>query len=408
MKTINELWKERVQAYITELQKYMKYMFNDHLLFVLIFGGGAALYYYSQWVKTLPTSFPAAIIMAILFAIVLSASPIVTLLKEADIVFMLPLETKLKPYFQKAIILSLFAQIYLIVFVVAASMPMFVQVTGKSFKWFLYLLLLTVLLKYWNLLIHWWMLKISSSYSFFFDWLIRFMISGLLLYFILNDASFWFIGAILFILAAYSLYVREAAKNKGINWERLIDKEQARMQAFYHLANMFTDVPHLKGQVKRRRWLDSLFSSIPYGSEQTYRFLYSRALIRTNEYSGLILRLSVISALIILWSDQLYLSLVISLLFIYLTGFQLFPLLRRYEMKIWTNLYPIAKSQKNSAFLQLLLKILLFQAILFGLCAWIGGDIVQGAIVTGISLIFAILFARIYAPTRIKKMFSVS
>ncbi len=321
---------------------------------------------------------------------------------------MLPLETKLKPYFQKAIILSLFAQIYLIVFVVAASMPMFVQVTGKSFKWFLYLLLLTVLLKYWNLLIHWWMLKISSSYSFFFDWLIRFMISGLLLYFILNDASFWFIGAILFILAAYSLYVREAAKNKGINWERLIDKEQARMQAFYHLANMFTDVPHLKGQVKRRRWLDSLFSSIPYGSEQTYRFLYSRALIRTNEYSGLILRLSVISALIILWSDQLYLSLVISLLFIYLTGFQLFPLLRRYEMKIWTNLYPIAKSQKNSAFLQLLLKILLFQAILFGLCAWIGGDIVQGAIVTGISLIFAILFARIYAPTRIKKMFSVS
>ncbi len=71
MKTINELWKERVQAYITELQKYMKYMFNDHLLFVLIFGGGAALYYYSQWVKTLPTSFPAAIIMAILFAIVL-------------------------------------------------------------------------------------------------------------------------------------------------------------------------------------------------------------------------------------------------------------------------------------------------------------------------------------------------
>ncbi|GIN73856.1 ABC transporter permease [Bacillus sp. J14TS2] len=407
MKTINELWKERVQAYIKELQKYMKYMFNDHLLFVIIFGGGAALYYYSQWVKTLQPSFPVAIIMAILLALVLSASPITTLLKEADIVFLLPLETKLKPYFKKAITLSFVTQIYLIVFVVAACMPMFVQVTGKSFKWFLYLLFLTILLKYWNLLIHWWMLKIASSYSLIFDWLIRFAGSGLLLYFILNDASFWFIGAILFIIAAFSIYVREAAKNKGINWERLVDKEQARMQAFYHVANMFTDVPHLKGRVKRRRWLDALFTSIPYGSGQTYRFLYARALVRTNEYSGLIIRLSVISALIILWSDQLYLSIAISLLFIYLTGFQLFPILRRYEVKIWTNLYPIKKSQKNSAFLQLLLKLLLSQAILFGICAWIGGDIIHGVIVAGISIIFALLFARVYAPARIKKIFSI-
>ncbi|MCJ7840413.1 ABC transporter permease [Lederbergia sp. NSJ-179] len=404
MKTMDELWKERVRDYIKELQKYMKYMFNDHLLFVLIFGGGAAIYYYSQWVKTLDSSFPVAIIMAILLAVILSASPISTLLKEADLVFLLPLETKMQPFFKKGRWLSFLTQAYLILLVLAVCMPMFVQVTGKGYKWFFYLLIITVLLKYWNLLIHWWMLKITAPYSLWYDWLIRFTISGLLLYFILEAASFWFIGAVLFILAAFTVYIREAAKNKGIKWELLIEKEQARMQAFYHAANMFTDVPHLKGRVKRRSWLDSVFSSIPYGHEQTFRFLYARALVRTSEYSGLIVRLSLISALIILFSGSLYLSLAISLLFLYLTGFQLFPLLRRYELKIWTSLYPIDKSQKSRVFLQLLFKILLIQALFFGVCAWIGGDILQGAIVAGVSILFSILFSKMYAPKRIKKL----
>lgn len=40
MRQIENLWQERMQAYTKELRRYFKYMFNDHLLFVLIFGGG--------------------------------------------------------------------------------------------------------------------------------------------------------------------------------------------------------------------------------------------------------------------------------------------------------------------------------------------------------------------------------
>ncbi|WP_062105327.1 ABC transporter permease [Bacillus niameyensis] len=404
MKSIDELWKERIQAYIQNLRKYFKYMFNDHILFVLIFGGGAAIYYYPQWVKTLEPSFPVAFIMAVLLALVLSASPITTLLKQADIVFLLPLETKLGSYFRKGIGLSFFTQAYLILIVLAACMPMYVHVTGNKYTWFFYLLLISLTMKIWNIVVHWWMLKMSSSHSLIYDWIIRFAMNALLFYFVLKEASLWFIGAVVLIQVVFTMYLWKAVQNKGLKWETLIEKEQGRMQAFYHVANMFTDVPHLKGRVKRRKWLDPIFSSIPYDSKETFRFLYSRTIMRTSEFSGLIIRLTLISALIILFAGNLYLSIAVSLLFLYLTGFQLFPMLKKHDFIIWTSLYPIAARQKQSAFLDLLLKTLVVQAVLFGVCAWLGGNIIQGGIVAGVSIAFAILFSKAYAPSRIKKL----
>ena len=46
MKQIENLWKERVQLHTVELRKYLKYIFNDHLLFVAIFALGAGAFYY--------------------------------------------------------------------------------------------------------------------------------------------------------------------------------------------------------------------------------------------------------------------------------------------------------------------------------------------------------------------------
>lgn len=89
---MNELWKERVRTFVDEIQRYLKYMLNDHFVFVMIFGGGAGIYYYSEWVKTLDENFPVAILMAAIVALTVAISPVITLLKEADIVYLLPLE----------------------------------------------------------------------------------------------------------------------------------------------------------------------------------------------------------------------------------------------------------------------------------------------------------------------------
>jgi len=176
------------------------------------------------------------------------------------------------------------------------------------------------------------------------------------------------------------------------------------MQMFYHAANMFTDVPHLTGRVKRRKWLDPIFSRIPFDSKFTYRFLFSRTLVRTSEYSGLVVRLSIIAALILLYSNNLYFSLIISCLFIYLTGFQLIPMIKRHDLKIWPDLYPVPPQQKRTALLQLLMKVLVVQAILFSVSACIGLPFIEGIIVAIVTIIFALIFSNVYTKTRLKKL----
>ena len=100
------LWKERLSRTSKELSRYLRYIFNGHLVIVFMFLLGTAAYYYQEWLKTLPETFPSAIIMSVCMSILLTYSPIYTFMSEADRIFLLPLETKLGGYFRKSILIS--------------------------------------------------------------------------------------------------------------------------------------------------------------------------------------------------------------------------------------------------------------------------------------------------------------
>ncbi|WP_144463523.1 ABC transporter permease [Siminovitchia fortis] len=403
MKQINELWTERLQEFIKEMRRYFKYMFNDHMKFVLIFGGGAAIYYYSQWVRNLPQDFPAPLVMSLILALFLTISPIITLLKEADMVFLLPLENELAGYFSKGMRLSFIIQAYILLLVLAALMPMYFKSTGAGLVSFLYLFAVLLLLKYWNLRLHWDTLKTIEQGTLTADPIIRFILNAAALYLIIAKA-WWFILAVLLIMAAFALYMRASVKNKMLKWELLIEKEQSRMQMFYRMANMFTDVPHIKSKVWRRKWMDPLFRFIPFADKNTYRYLYSRTLVRTSEYSGLIVRLTLIAAVLLFFVDNLYAAIGISILFLYLTGFQLLPIFRRHDAKVWVHLYPVLPLYKKLDFYRLLIQVLVVQGLVFGLAALLGGSLVNAGLILMASLLFAFVFGKQYAPGRIKKM----
>ncbi len=295
-------------------------------------------------------------------------------------------------------------QSYLIIVVLAICMPMYNQVKGVGFQTFLFLLAVTLIMKYWNIMLHWNMLKMKGKGHVWAGKIIRYFMNATLLYFIINEASLYFTVSVLLIMLAFTYYVIGIAKDQPIKWETLIHQEEARMQIFYRAANLVTDVPQLKGRVKRRKWLDPLVSAIPFGKQQTYHFLYRRTLIRTSEYSGLIIRLTLIAAILIFFSKHLYVSLGLAVLFMYLTGFQLLPLLRHHQVKVWPSLYPLQNPLKKQSFLQLLLKLLLFQAILFGMMVLVQGKLIQSVAVIVVGILFAFLFANVYAPKRIAKM----
>ncbi|MBM7715067.1 ABC-2 type transport system permease protein [Bacillus thermophilus] len=401
MKQIESLWPERLHSFMKEIRRYFKYMLNDHVRFVLIFGGGAAIYYYSQWIRTIGPDFPGAAIAAVMLAGFLAASPIITLLKQPDAVFLSPLEKRLSGYFQKGGRLSFILQSYLLLLVLAALMPLLNRTVGADFRSFFIILACLLLLKIWNIRMHWNALKSGKTASLITDFSVRSLLNGFFLFFLITQSSVMIMLAVALFIVAYTLYSESKSKEQPLKWERLIEKESGRMQLFYRTANMFTDVPHLKSRVGRRKWLDPIFRFIPYGQQQVYVHLFSRTLLRTKEFSGLILRLSVIPAILLWFVANPYIAVAISVAFLYLTGFQLLPVYRRNDVKVWVHLYPISPHHKKKAFLKLLLFVLAGQAILFVIIQLLNGNFLNAVYIGGASAAFTAWFVKVYAAKKV-------
>ncbi|WP_335872019.1 ABC transporter permease [Bacillus sp. 2205SS5-2] len=404
MKSIESIWKQRVTQYNRELQKYLRYMLNDHLLFVLIFALGGGAYTYNEWVATLDHTFPAEIIMAVVLGGLLVFTPIYTFLEEADSVYLLPIEGRMKGYFRKSILISFLFQAYIPLLVLAGFMPMYVQVTNGSFSTFFTILLIFLVIKGWNLFIKWNVLKFQETEIIWMDNLIRTMLNIILLFFIFVKSGTFFILATGIIFITYGLYFYLASKGRTLKWERLINMEASRLLRFYRLANLFTDVPKLKGQVHRRKWLDPFLKKETFTQESSYPFLYTRTFLRSSEYFGLYIRLTLLSMLLLYVNDWIYFQVFISVLFLYLTGFQLIPLLKKHNYVIWLTLYPLSKGAKREAFLALVQKLLVGQAILFSVIPALMGQWQHSIMVLIINLVVVVVMISVYIPKRMKKI----
>ena len=106
------LWKQRFQAEWRKRIRYLRYMFNDHLLVGLIIVLGGIAVMYERFAAALPDSFPYPAIAAVVFGWAAAAGSVRTLFREADAVFLLPAEERLGPYIQRAFFVSWLWQAY--------------------------------------------------------------------------------------------------------------------------------------------------------------------------------------------------------------------------------------------------------------------------------------------------------
>ncbi|MFJ7745644.1 ABC transporter permease [Peribacillus sp. NPDC097295] len=395
------LWKERYILYIQEMQKYLRYIFNGHLVFVMVLVLGGLAYYYSDWVKTLDGDFPAELIMAVVLGILVTRSPINTFLKEPDTVFLLPLETKLKSYFKNSLILSWFMQGFLLLIMLIVFIPMYAKVTGASGKDFGFILLALLVMKYLNLAMRWLVLKYQDVSVSLWDSLIRFVLNGVLLYFVCSKAHILYVLVTIILMLALYLYYRNATRSLVLKWDRLVELENKRMTAFYRIANMFTDVPHLKGKVARRKWLDGLLAFIPYGEKSTYNYLYARTLLRSNDYVGLCFRLTVIGSFILVVFTNIWAHLIVTFLFLFMTALQLLPVWKVHEWKVWVSLYPLPAKMREAAVIKFISYFLLFEALVFSLTLLVKGEWMSTIAVLALGFIFILGFKG-YATKKIK------
>lgn len=397
------LWKERFRYFLQEVRTYSKYVFNDHLKFIFVFIIGAGAYYYQQWLQTLTPSFPTALVMAVLLGFVLTAGSIQTLLKEADLVYLLPVEEKLKPYFTKAFLFTFMIQLYIIAIVAAALAPLYFQQMKQTGAGYIWIVIAFIIVKAWNLFVAWEKSFLTDQNIQRADWFIRFILNALFVYFLVERTSVMFIAGIILLMVLYLAILHQMVKGKPLNWEYLISEEGKKMMLLYRIANMFVDVPALKERVARRKWLDFILSMI--GEKRTYLYLYTRTFLRSGNYFGLYVRLLALGGVILYFIPFLYGRFIVSLIFLYLIGYQLLTLWKHHRMKIWLDLYPVGGEEKKKDFLTLLNAILIIGSVVFTIIfALATKDFMMTGILLVVSIVFSIGFVYQYWAKRIERL----
>ena len=397
-----QLWRARAGQTAKEYGQYLKYIFNGHLVIVLVFLLGTAAYYYQAWLKTIPNDFPVALIMSFILTLFVTNSPTYTFLKDADRIFLIAVETKMKKYFLQSMMVSFVIQGYVLVIILAALMPLYAQVHGGDFSQFWYLLIVLLISKGANLLIRWHIQYYVNVRYHYIDTVVRFLINLAILYLLFADSSPLFILALLLIMAFLLIYFQKATSNKGVKWEYLIEQDEKRLASFYRFANMFTEVPKLRNRIKRRRFLDVLFNRVPYAKEKVFTHLYWRTYVRAGDYFGLTIRLTAISGIFIFFLSFGPGQVFISVLFVFLTGLQLLPLWNAYDNKLWIIIYPVESSYREKSFKQIMASILGSQGIILSLIIASKGDWMYALISFIVNVVFIIFFVLFYINKKVK------
>lgn len=391
------LWKKRSGARFKELLRYGRYIFNDHLLIVMIFLLGGGAYYYNQWVGSLDHTFPAAMLFAFIFAFLLSGGNVITFLKEPDQVYLLPMETELKPYFIRSFLFTYFWRLYIQFMTLLVLTPVYLHTSGTQGGLLFFALLLAGMTAF-NLFHRWNVDYDQDPSTVTADYWLRIIFNGMLVFFFMEGR--WILTCITFIIFLfYGLYFFEKRRRSGLPWERLVANEERRMARFYRFANLFTDVPELRNRVKRRKWAD-LFVKKNYLSDETYAYLLSRTFLRSGDYFGLSVRLTVICSLVIWGVKNPFASSAAAFVFIYLTGIQLLPLWKHHDSVLWSQLYPLDDGLKRKSFLKLLYRILFVQAIVFSLILSVVNGPGQGFLLLLVLSLFCYVFVYIYGKNR--------
>jgi ABC-2 type transport system permease protein len=350
----------------------------------------------------LSQEFPAEIILAVILGVFLTHSPVYTFLLEADQVFLIPLETRLKGYFLRSGLLSLVFQGYILLMVLAIVMPMYAHVSANGYQSFFIFLIILLVIKGWNIAVNWKIHYYVQPAVYTWDMFVRYFINVLVTFLLFNNAHFLFLLIIAVIMASYYRAFSVRTKKMGLKWDLLIAQEEKRMASFYRLANLFTDVPKLKDTVKRRKWLDWLIKRISFSQDKTYDYLFARTFLRSSDYLGLFIRLTVIGGIALYFISFGAGQILLSLLFIYLTGFQLLPLWNHHQNKLWIDLYPVTQDHKTTAFHSLLMRILIIQSSIFTVIILFKGEWMFSVFILLSGLLFSFLFVNVYSKKRLK------
>ena len=407
MSNIENIFSERRKKEQELKLTYSKYIFNSHLIMFLIIVLGAALINYSKWISIAsPFELYSVFIAATLaFSYYLVSTKIKTYIKEADSVFLLPLEKYYKKIGAKTVMSLTTTHIIAVIIFYFATKPI-TNIIGSINKLGICLLLMTIilnnLLKYFQV-IHYtelvW-IKIIQFVVTFIQILVVFIVNTYILIFDM-------IGVV--ALAYCTYYIFKNVTNKAssedqekfvVKWNEAAEYDRHRMESYLKFVNMFVDVPLSGVKVARRKYFDVLLPKVNkenFTKENSFKYYYYRVFLRQENTVYLALRLMLLAVLVIFSFKNTYVSAIAIISYSYLTIIQLVPLYKQMSNNIWHSILPIDESIKVGSFKKLLTIVILITTLILTIIAiCLSNFEIMNILITVGALIVANIIARIF------------
>lgn len=353
------LWQQRFERYIKESMGYWQYAARSNFLGFVLFLVIISSYYYAKILQRLPTNYPYIWIVLLLLVPLLASSPIRTLLRHADRMFLLRIEHQMGTYFRSAFLYSFTLQAFWTLIAWVILWPLYHHCVGNAEQpiWLMFGLL--ILLKVANLFG-------SLQESRFVDHrartaslTFRWLASIAIIYLQFQSSLFWASGTALILILVWLASAHFASKYL-IGWDYLIAKEKQQQARLYAFFNWFVDVPQLGTRITRRSWISGITKWIPFKQDATYMYIYTKTLLRTELFT-IVLRITTIGVLAIFVSSSEAARGVIFFVVILISITQLSSLARAHRYTFWLEMYPLNRNLKAGALAFLIWCVLLAQ-----------------------------------------------
>lgn len=398
---MSRLFTKRRQRHFMMLLKYWRLVFNDHFVIALFFLFGALAYGYSEWLPTLSANqwWPRFLLIA-WFVLLAQIGRLATLIKRPDPVFLLPQVRAMDGYLRRAYLYSLVLAEGMTLAGTFAALP-FALITERLSTVDIVAVFLTAVVTKDD-----WLFTAHKSIS------LRWSKQGwrtqaeYWLNPLLAAAATWLVSPLLGLAVAVILDVamRLVYRELTIDWQAAVKMESNRMYSVYRFFNLFTDVPSVQGNVKRRRWANGLVRWLSNG-HRPWAYLYAQGFVRNTDISGIVIRLTLLGMVLAFLVPLQWLNTALVVLFIYLIATQLMPLYGQYDANVLTHLYPVQTEERVRDFQRLLTRVTVIEAALIVLASiglhfdWRGFllNLVFATIEVGV-------LTRFYFKLRIKKL----
>ncbi len=322
------------------------------LLIALLLIGAIGIVYYQRLLDVIPEPFPLLFAIALIMSVVLSVLEGKFFLFQADRVFLITCEDRMRQYIKYTFFYSLIRSLPIILIVSLVSAPALIhlEIPLELLTWIYVMILLLFILSF---------LTIVRSYFTKKKWLrlYLFISNFTILYFTMK--GYVFIGALFLMFPITYLYLL-FRQSSMLQWERLIELESSQTARFEQFANQFVDVPSLQNKVNPRKYLSWIIQLIPVSNAQT--FLFIRIFFRKGSYIWVFIRLVGIGAYILYYLREEYTSYLIVPLLLWITHKQLLAIKKEQMRDSFLVILRNDYSLRN-----MILSLLVIQSILFSI-----------------------------------------